>query len=157
MKEDSDPNHPDVAPYPMMPLRDIVIYPFTMFPIGTRTTSYICALEEALASDQKIFVTALRDPDIDEPTLEQIYQVGTICTVLRPKISEGVIKVILSGQERAVAEQIENRNGFLTAYVRPAPSLVKEDEAAVNTLIQRATKFVEHLHQMRQHVYALDL
>jgi hypothetical protein len=157
MKEDSDPNHPDVVPYPMMPLRDIVIYPFTMFPIGTRTPSYIRALEEALASDQKIFVTALRDPNIDEPTLEQIYQVGTICTILRPKRSEGVIKVILSGQERALAEQIENRNGFLTAYLRPAPSLVKEDEAAVNTLIQRATKFVEQLHQMRQHVYALDL
>ena len=158
MKEDSAPNHLDVTPYPLLPLRDIVVFPSTMLPIGTRTPNYIRALEEALASDQQVFVTALRDTDIDEPTLEQIHQVGTICKILRPKRSDGVIKVILSGQERAVAERIENSNGFLMAHVRPASALVKEeDEAAVNTLEQRASQIVEQLHQVQQHVYAIDL
>ncbi len=157
MKEDSDPNNSDGTPYPMMPVRDCVVFPFTRFALGTKSPMVMRAIEKALTSDQKVFVAAQREINGDEPTPEQIYPVGTICTILQSKESDRVIEVLVAGQERGVAVRLENTNGFSTAYVRPATALIEEDEAAVNTLEHRVNQLVEQFHKLQQHAVTLNL
>src|ERR1035437_7807770 len=87
---------------PMMPLRDIVIFPYMMMPFVVGRESSVRALEEALTGDRKIFLATQHDASVDEPNAKEIYQVGSICTIVHNvKMPDGNIKVLVEGVERA--------------------------------------------------------
>ena len=86
---------------PMMPIRDVVIFPFMMTPFVVGRESSVRALEEALAADKKIFLATQHDASIDEPKSNEIYQVGTIVNIVQSlKLPDGNIKVLVEGIER---------------------------------------------------------
>ena len=86
---------------PMMPIRDVVIFPFMMTPFVVGRESSVRALEEALAADKKIFLATQHDASIDEPKANEIYQVGTIVNIVQSlKLPDGNIKVLVEGIER---------------------------------------------------------
>src|SRR6202007_3095661 len=121
MEEYSDRPPADVAWYPMVPIRDVVIFPFTKvaFKIGRRGS--VRALEQALASDRIIFLATQHDASVAEPTPEQIYAVGTLGRIQQSqKQDNGQIKVVVEGRERATMVRIENADGALMALVRRA-------------------------------------
>ena len=86
---------------PMMPIRDVVIFPFMMTPFVVGRESSVRALEEALNGDKKIFLATQHDASIDEPKPHEIYQVGTIVNIVQSlKLPDGNIKVLVEGIER---------------------------------------------------------
>ena len=86
---------------PMMPIRDVVIFPYMMTPFVVGRESSVRALEEALAGDKKIFLATQHDASVDEPKPDEIYQVGTIANIVQSlKLPDGNIKVLVEGVER---------------------------------------------------------
>ena len=106
---------------PMMPIRDVVIFPFMMTPFVVGRESSVRALEEALAADKKIFLATQHDASMDEPKANEIYQVGTIVNIVQSlKLPDGNIKVLVEGIERGRILQVTDTEGFMQASVRVA-------------------------------------
>src|SRR5436309_7490390 len=92
----------DTKRLPMMPIREVVIFPYMMTPFVVGRESSVRALEEAMAGDKKIFLATQLDASIDEPKPYEGYNVGTVVnTVQSVKLRDGVIKVLVAGVERA--------------------------------------------------------
>jgi ATP-dependent Lon protease len=143
MEEYSDHSPSDIARYPMVPIRDVVIFPFTKVAFKIGRAGSVRALEEALAGDRTIFLATQHDASIDEPVPEQIYGVGTLGRILQSQRQEnGQIKVVVEGRERATTVRVENNNGAFTALVRRAPA-VAEDNARLEPFLQRINTLVE--------------
>src|SRR5580693_6463287 len=105
----------------MMPIRDVVIFPYMMTPFVVGRESSVHALEEALAADKKIFLATQHDASIDEPKPNEIYQVGTVVNIVQSlKLPDGNIKVLVEGIERGKILQVTETEGFMQASVRLA-------------------------------------
>src|SRR5271167_2418614 len=103
----------------MMPIRDVVIFPYMMTPFVVGRESSVRALEEALASDRKIFLATQHDAGIDEPKPHEIYQVGTIANIVQNlKLPDGNIKVLVEGVERGKILKISNDEGYFRVSVK---------------------------------------
>ncbi len=104
---------------PMMPIRDVVIFPFMMTPFVVGRESSVRALEEALAGDRKIFLATQHDASVDEPKPHEIFQVGTIVNIVQSlKLPDGNIKVLVEGLERGKIQQVVDEQGYLRAIIR---------------------------------------
>jgi ATP-dependent Lon protease len=128
---------------PMMPIRDVVIFPHMMTPFVVGRESSVRALEEALASDKKIFLATQHDASIDEPKANEIYQIGTVVNIVQSlKLPDGNIKVLVEGIERAKVLQIIDTEGFMQATVRLARYTV-ETNTQLEAAMQRVTTLFE--------------
>ncbi len=137
---------------PMMPIRDVVIFPFMMTPFIVGRESSVRALEEALASDRKIFLATQHDASIDEPKPHEIYQVGTIANIVQNlKLPDGNIKVLVEGVERGKILKLTNVEGYFEAEVRTVkyptePSKVLESAMQrVHNLFDQYVKLCQSL------------
>ncbi|MDA0205507.1 MAG: endopeptidase La, partial [Acidobacteria bacterium] len=112
---------------PMMPIRDVVIFPHMMTPFVVGREPSVRALEEALAGEKKIFLATQHDASVDDPSPEQIYQTGTIASIVQSlKLPDGNIKVLVEGLERARALSITVEDGVLLATVETSSFAVDE-------------------------------
>ncbi len=128
---------------PMMPIRDVVIFPYMMTPFVVGRESSVRALEEALASDKKIFLATQHDASIDEPKAGDIFQVGTIVNIVQSlKLPDGNIKVLVEGIERGKILQVIETDGYLQATVRVA-RYATETTPQIETGMQRVTGMFE--------------
>ncbi len=109
----------DLRRVPMMPVREIVIFPQQMSPFIVGREGSVKALEEALAGDKKIFLATQHDASIDDPKPEEIYQVGTIANIVQSvKLPDGNIRVLVEGVERAKVVEVATHEGFFSATLR---------------------------------------
>src|ERR1700724_3042274 len=116
----------DVRKLPMMPIRDMVIFPHMMTPFVVGRESSVRALEEALSGDRKIFLATQHDASVDEPNADDIYETGTIGNIVQSvKMPDGNIKVLVEGVERARATNISDADGFFVATVTTHPSALE--------------------------------
>src|SRR5512146_1422509 len=91
----------DTKRLPMMPVRDVVIFPHMMTPFVVGRESSVRALEEAMAGDKKIFLATQHDASVDEPKPNELYQVGTIVNIVQSlKLPDGNIQLLVEGIER---------------------------------------------------------
>src|SRR5438309_8812692 len=128
---------------PMMPIRDVVIFPYMMTPFVVGRESSVRALEEALAADKKIFLATQHDASVDEPKANEIYQVGTVVNIVQSlKLPDGNIKVLVEGIERGKVLQIIDTEGFMQASVRLARYAV-EANPQLDPAMQRVTSLFE--------------
>jgi ATP-dependent Lon protease len=112
----------EVKRVPMMPVRDMVIFPDMMHPFIVGREASVRALEEALAGDKKIFLVTQHDASVDDPKPEEIYQVGTLANIVQSvKLPDGNIKVLVEGTERAKVVQVTSEEGFFRASIRLVP------------------------------------
>src|SRR5579863_9934687 len=108
----------DTRRLPMMPIRDIVIFPHMMTPFQVGREASVRALEEALASDKKIFLATQHDASVDEPRPDEIFSVGTVANIVQSvKQSDGNIKVLVEGVERGKILSVTEEEGYLLATV----------------------------------------
>src|SRR4030088_607775 len=127
----------------MMPIRDVVIFPYMMTPCGVGRESSVHALEEALAADKKIFLATQHDASIDEPKPNEIYQVGTIVNIVQSlKLPDGNIKVLVEGIERGKILQITEAEGFMQVSVRVV-RYAAEANTQIETGMQRVSGLFE--------------
>lgn len=137
---------------PMMPIRDVVIFPHMMTPFVVGRESSVRALEEALASDKKIFLATQHDATVDDPSPEDIYQVGTIASIVQSvRMPDGNIKVLVEGIERGKIVSVSDEEGFFRALVRPVPQKV-EPSPLLETLVARVTSLFEQYVKLSQNV-----
>ncbi|MBI4166022.1 MAG: endopeptidase La, partial [Acidobacteria bacterium] len=109
----------DTRTLPMMPIRDVVIFPFMMTPFVVGRESSIRALEDALAGDRKIFLATQHDAAVDEPKVNEIYQVGTIANIVQSlKLPDGNIKVLVEGGERGKILKVTTDEGYFRVTVK---------------------------------------
>ena len=128
---------------PMMPIRDVVIFPFMMTPFVVGRESSVRALEEALAADKKIFLATQHDASIDEPKANEIYQVGTVVNIVQSlKLPDGNIKVLVEGIERGRLLQATDADGYMQASVRLA-RYPAEMNPQIEASMQRVTTLFE--------------
>lgn len=136
----------DTKRLPMMPIRDVVIFPYMMTPFVVGRESSVRALEEAMAGDKKIFLATQHDASIDEPKPNEIYSVGTIVNIVQSlKLPDGNIKVLVEGVERARVVSVADDEGFFRAVVRTSNYKV-ETGAQLDALVSRVTgRFEEYV------------
>ena len=137
---------------PMMPIRDVVIFPYMMTPFVVGRESSVRALEEAMAGDKKIFLATQHDASIDEPKPDEIYSVGTIVNIVQSlKLPDGNIKVLVEGVERAKVVSVSDEEGFFHAIVRTAAFKV-EAGPQLDSLISRVTGLFEQYVKLSQNL-----
>src|SRR5712671_3329281 len=135
---------------PMMPVRDMVIFPQQMTPFIVGREASVRALEEALAGDKKIFLSTQHDASIDDPKPEEIYAVGTLANIVQSvKLPDGNIKVLVEGVERARALTIATEEGFFRATVRLLGARV-EPSPQVEQTVQKITGLYEQFIKLSQ-------
>ncbi len=147
-KEAKDRN--DLRKLPMMPIRDMVIFPYMMTPFVVGRESSVRALEEALNGDRKIFLATQHDARTDEPKADDIYSVGTIGNIVQSvKMPDGNIKVLVEGLERAKAVDLNDSDGFFVATVRTGRTDL-EITPQIEQLTQRVTSLFEQYVKLQQ-------
>jgi ATP-dependent Lon protease len=135
---------------PMMPVRDMVIFPQQMTPFIVGREASVRALEEALAGDKKIFLSTQHDASVDDPKPEEIYAVGTLANIVQSvKLPDGNIKVLVEGVERARALSIATEEGFFRATVRLLNARV-EPSPQVDSTVQKITGLYEQFIKLSQ-------
>src|SRR5690606_17943366 len=98
---------------PLLPLRDVVVYPHMVTPLFVGRDKSIAALEEAMATDKQILLVAQKNPAEDDPKSEDVYSVGTIASILQLlKLPDGTVKVLVEGGARASINSIEEMPTF---------------------------------------------
>src|SRR5579872_96602 len=119
----------EIKKVPMMPVRDMVIFPEMMHPFIVGREASVRALEEALSGDKKIFLVTQHDASVDDPKPEEIYQVGTLANIVQSvKLPDGNIRVLVEGTERARIVSVSSEEGFFRASVRLSPARVESSE-----------------------------
>jgi ATP-dependent Lon protease len=142
----------DTKRLPMMPIRDVVIFPYMMTPFVVGRESSVRALEEAMAGDKKIFLATQHDASIDEPKPNEIYTVGTIVNIVQSlKLPDGNIKVLVEGVERARVVSVADEEGFFRATVRTS-SFKVELGPQLDALVSRVTTLFEQYVKLSQNL-----
>jgi ATP-dependent Lon protease len=135
---------------PMMPVRDMVIFPQQMTPFIVGREASVRALEEALAGDKKIFLSTQHDASVDDPKPEEIYAVGTLANIVQSvKLPDGNIKVLVEGVERARAISVAAEEGFFRASIRLLGVRV-EPSPQLDQLVQKITGLYEQFVKLSQ-------
>jgi ATP-dependent Lon protease len=142
----------DTKRLPMMPIRDVVIFPYMMTPFVVGRESSVRALEEAMAGDKKIFLATQHDASIDEPKPNEIYSVGTIVNIVQSlKLPDGNIKVLVEGVERGRVVTVSDEEGFFRATIRTSGFKV-EAGPQLDQLISRVTGLFEQYVKLSQNL-----
>jgi len=136
----------------MMPIRDVVIFPYMMTPFVVGRESSVRALEEALAGDKKIFLATQHDASVDEPRPDEIYSVGTVANIVQSlKQPDGNIKVLVEGVERGKVVSVSEEEGYFRAVVKtfhyrvePGPQL-EALTSRITTLFEQYSKLSQNL------------
>jgi ATP-dependent Lon protease len=155
MQEFSDQMPKDIARFPMVPIRDVVIFPYTKVAFKIGRPSSVRALEQSMIGERNIFLATQHDATIDEPNPDQIYTVGTLGRILQAqKQDNGQIKVVVEGRERGVAVRVEqDADGMFYAHVRKVQSV---DESGYRTdgLLQQISNLVEQFLRVSPDAYS---
>ncbi|WP_179178757.1 endopeptidase La [Pseudomonas sivasensis] len=132
---------------PLLPLRDVVVYPHMVIPLFVGREKSIEALEAAMTGDKQILLLAQRNPTDDDPGEDALYRVGTIATVLQLlKLPDGTVKVLVEGEQRGAVERFMEVDGHLRAEVAlidevEAPE--RESEVFVRSLLSQFEQYVQ--------------
>ena len=131
---------------PLLPLRDVVVFPHMVIPLFVGREKSIAALEAAMDDEKRILLVAQRSATEDDPGMKDVYRVGTIANVLQLlRLPDGTVKVLVEGSERAEIEGVKAREGYLEASVRPLgekPIEAAEADALVRTCMRMFEQYV---------------
>ncbi|MCL5042890.1 MAG: endopeptidase La [Gammaproteobacteria bacterium] len=132
---------------PLLPLRDVVVYPHMVIPLFVGRDRSIAALEAAMADGKQILLVAQRDPAEDDPGADGLYRVATVATILQLlKLPDGTVKVLVEGEQRANITAIEDVSGYLQASLEALPAAQideRESEVLVRSLMSQFEQFVQ--------------
>ena len=121
---------------PVLPLRDVVVFPHMVIPLFVGREKSIQALEKAMSSGKHILLLAQQDASEDDPSVEHIYRVGTLASVLQMlKLPDGTVKVLVEGERRVSVESFDESESYLAAMI-VEPEVVPVDEKEADVLMR---------------------
>ncbi|MFC4821722.1 endopeptidase La [Dokdonella ginsengisoli] len=136
----------DLVELPVLPLRDVVVFPHMVIPLFVGREKSVRALDIAMESGRKILLVAQRSPDVDEPAAGDLYSIGTIASVLQLlKLPDGTIKVLVEGSDRAEIETFGERNGLMVAHARVLDAAYTRSEREVEVIGRQLVSQFEQL------------
>ena len=126
----------DVSGVPVLPLRDVVVYPHMVIPLFVGREKSIVALDRAMNADKKILLIAQQKADLDDPQPEDLYDIGTLATILQLlKLPDGTVKVLVEGGERATVDSITVGDHF-SAEITLLTDEAQHDEREIDVLVR---------------------
>ncbi len=136
---------PDVIP--LLPIRDIVIYPYMMLPLFVGRDISIRAVEEALSRDRLIFLVAQRNAQEDNPTPDAIYRIGTVASILRMlKLADGRVKILVQGMAKGEVENFLREKPFFEIKIRKiVEHPIQEVSVEVEALMRNVKEKIEQI------------
>jgi len=127
---------------PVLPLRDIVVFPHMVVPLFVGREKSIKALEDVMAQDKRIFLLTQKDPKSDNPTIDDIYHNGCIAKILQLlKLPDGTVRVLVEGEDRAIVDAFTEREDFIEAHAAITPSKALKAQEASKLAKQVRTAF----------------
>ena len=139
--------HTRIERLPVLPLRDVVVYPQMVIPLFVGRDKSVVAMDQAMAADKEILLVAQMQADVDDPGKEDLYEVGTIATILQLlKLPDGTVKVLVEGGRRARLLGLEIEESFSAAFeILDEDSLYDEKEMDVlsRSVISRFEQYVK--------------
>ena len=125
------PLPPTLIELPMLPLRDVVVFPHMVIPLFVGRPKSIKALESAMAAERRIMLVAQKTAAKDEPGVEDMFDVGCVSTILQMlKLPDGTVKVLVEGQQRALVKSIVEGEVHFVASVNPVDPVTEQSEAS---------------------------
>ena len=142
-----DESQSEVIELPVLPLRDVVVYPHMVIPLFVGREKSIEALEAAMAGEKEILLVAQKNASDDEPLAEDLFAIGTVASVLQMlKLPDGTVKVLVEGDYRATISNLSEDDGFFTAQasVLSIEELTEsEEELYKRTVLEQFERFVQ--------------
>ncbi|KMW56494.1 ATP-dependent protease La Type I [Candidatus Rhodobacter oscarellae] len=138
--------------YPVLPLRDIVVFPHMIVPLFVGREKSVRALEEVMADDKQILLSSQIDPGVDEPTTDGIFETGVLANVLQLlKLPDGTVKVLVEGRSRVKINKFLDNDNFFEAT---AELLAEElgDEATVTALVKSVSEDFERYAKVKKNI-----
>ena len=131
---------------PVLPLRDVVVYPHMVIPLFVGRDKSMRALERAMEGERQILLVAQKSPDIDDPEIADLHQVGTLAGVLQLlKLPDGTVKVLVEGQARVAIENYQDDGGMLTARSHVIEPVYSSKERELDVVSRTLTSLFEQL------------
>ncbi len=132
---------------PVLPLRDVVVYPHMVIPLFVGREKSIRCLEAAIEADKRILLVVQKDASTDEPQLEDIYHVGTLANILQLlKLPDGTVKVLVEGSQRVHLDNLEDNKEFFTCQATPLediPIEEREQEILMRSAVNQFEGYVK--------------
>ncbi|HMT94985.1 MAG TPA: endopeptidase La [Thiolinea sp.] len=120
---------------PVLPLRDVVVYPYMVIPLFVGRQRSIQALDAAMSTDKQILLVAQKSAEVDDPELTDVHTLGTLATILQLlKLPDGTLKVLVEGLERAEMVAIDDESPYFSAEIEIRPSVLEAEERKVEVL-----------------------
>ncbi|OGO93071.1 MAG: endopeptidase La [Coxiella sp. RIFCSPHIGHO2_12_FULL_44_14] len=136
---------------PLLPLRDVVVFPHMVIPLFVGRTESIRALESAMKTSKQIFLVAQKDPNIDTPKRNDLYRVGTVATILQLlRLPDGTVKVLVEGSYRAKITKVYKNREFWSVNIETMSETQKVDETEVQAHMRAAMSQFEQLVKMNK-------
>jgi len=133
---------------PVLPLRDVVVYPHMVIPLFVGRDKSIDAIEAAMNDDKQLLLVAQKEADMDEPGFDDLYKAGTLANILQLlKLPDGTVKVLVEGEKRCKVEKYQEFNGYFAAKVTEISDRIeisaKEQEVLQRTAISSFDQYVK--------------
>jgi ATP-dependent Lon protease len=143
--KETTPEIPTVLP--LLPVRDIVIFPYMTLPLFVGREGSIAAVEEALTRDRHIFLATQKDPSVEEPKVEDLYRTGTVAMIMRMlKLPDGRLKILIQGVVKGrILEFMESRPAVRVRIERIVEPPVKEASLEVEALMRASREKIEKI------------
>ncbi|RDI97077.1 endopeptidase La [Dyella solisilvae] len=131
---------------PVLPLRDVVVYPHMVIPLFVGRDKSMRALERAMEGERQILLVAQKSPDIDDPKIGDLHEIGTLAGVLQLlKLPDGTVKVLVEGQSRVIIENYDEDGGMLTATSRVIEPVYSNKERELDVVSRTLISLFEQL------------
>jgi ATP-dependent Lon protease len=122
---------------PVLPLRDVVVYPHMVIPLFVGREKSILALDSAMRDNKQILLVAQKEAEVDDPGFDDLYRVGTLSNILQLlKLPDGTVKVLVEGAERSRVEKYRIADKYFTATVSPLEDELRLDEPELEVLVR---------------------
>ena len=136
------------TPIPVLPLRDVVVYPHMVIPLFVGRDKSIDALNNAIKDNRQVLLVAQKEAEIDAPEIKDLYEVGTLANMLQMlKLPDGTVKVLMEGEQRCRVTEYKNYEGFLCAYIEEVDETytldVQEKEVLERTVVSSFENYVK--------------
>lgn len=135
--------------FSLLPLRDVVVFPHMVIPLFVGRTESIKALEAAMEKTKQIFLVSQKDPNVDSPQKKDLYEIGTVATILQLlRLPDGTVKVLVEGTQRAKTAKISKQNEYLIAEVnvfeeKKADAANPEVQAVMRALLNQFERLIK--------------
>ncbi|HSO83951.1 endopeptidase La, partial [Thiocapsa sp.] len=138
---------------PVLPLRDVVVYPHMVIPLFVGRDKSIRALDAAMASDKQILLIAQKSADVDDPGVKDLHEIGTLANILQLlKLPDGTVKVLVEGNQRARIDRFLTTESSFSANIEPMDETLEVDEREQEVLMRSAVTLFDQYVKLNKKV-----